>query len=449
MTGADLGLLWKARRLTIGVTQVDACEPLGGITVREQCTVSDILPIQGSYDKSSSVFTPVIPGGVVFGPPEGGPGSLGKPLRLSLPSSPKSGSLFGLSDSVCSCQNQRFFMLPSGKTAPFRAGMCRRQIITPDGIAKILKTPTGGAFFGSVMICGSVWTCPVCEALIMATRRHELQELIAVHSQHGRHLAMVTLTAPHGACTRLADFWPVFNQAVELFFRRRHVAGPLAAAGLIGRVGSVENTWGVANGWHNHRHELLFLKEDIDPAALKAALAGVWSRTFKGRGLRAPNFEHGLNIRRGDTVAGEYLTKIGSGLASELTLSSNKTPKWGRLGPWDIVRAWEQDPVGFAQGRELWREFVSASYRKKRLIGLSRLQDFYNLELSRRDALCAVEDSTDADVIALIGRDCWKVVCRLGLRDEVLQVAERAWESSGSLEVTTRAVIDFVLSIGE
>lgn len=381
---------------------------------------------------------------LIFGPPTGGPGSLGNTSRLFLTRPRKSGSLFPLSGACFACFGGGRIQMENKKTARYRAGMCRRTIITPDNVAKIYKAPNGGAFFGSVMVCNSVWTCPVCESLIMATRRHELQELIAVHTQYGRRLIMVTLTAPHGADTKLGHFWSKFNQAVELFFRQRTVTGLLAGAGYIGRVGSVENTWGESNGWHNHRHELVFLKDDLDPAALKLALAGVWSRACRSCGLKAPNFEHGLDIRRGDAVAGEYLTKINSGLASEMTLASNKTPKEGRLTPWDIVRTWSNNPDAFAQGRDLWRDFVSASYRKKRIIGLSRLQKFYGLELSRRDELCAVEDSTDASLIALLGQDFWKIICRLELRADVLAIAEKVWESSGSVDETTQAIIDFV-----
>lgn len=378
----------------------------------------------------------------------GSPGFLGNTSLLSLPKAHRIEGLYRLADMAFRVFGPGRIDLPGGKSARFRSGMCRRVIITPDGLAKIRQAPGGGMFFGGLLVCGAVWLCPICEALIMGERRAELGALLAVHAQYGRKVSMLTLTAPHGPGDRLSVFWPLFNKAIERFCRHRQIAGALNRAGLIGRVGSVETTWGHSAGWHYHRHELLFLQNGIDPEVFKVLAAPIWAQICIAVGLGKPSFQHGLNVRTGDDVAGDYLTKVNSGLAHEFTSAASKTAKRGRFGIWDIVREFAENPEGFPQGAELFREFAGASYRKKRLIGLSKLQDFYDMELSKRDALCAVESETDSVLIALVGKIYFSLACRLGVRGELLRVARIAAEAGKDLESASADILAFILSLG-
>lgn len=330
-----------------------------------------------------------------------------------------------------------------------RCSRCRRRIVF--GKKALISKSRGkpGAFFGNLEICSNLWLCPICEAIEMRTVRFRLQDVLAVHHQYGRSALLVTFTAPHGAGTDLASFWPAHNAAVEAFFRRREVIGTLKDLGFIGRVSAVENTWSDKNGWHNHRHELLLISKEADPAELKLAWAKLWKVAAYGRGLKSPTFARGLTVQI-DNTSGKYLTKIASGLACEMTMGSRKVAKEGGLTPWEIVARASESPASFKKFQRLFLEYARASKGKRRIWGIPKVERFYAVELARRreagDAL--VPEKEDAIVIASVGRDIWVRICALGLRFEVLDLAERVWDATGSQWRTTEAIIDFVLSLG-
>ena len=59
------------------------------------------------------------------------------------------------------------------------------------------------AFFKGLIVCASVWMCPVCAARISEKRRKELT--YAVNNWNG-FTALITYTASHNKHTRLAPF---------------------------------------------------------------------------------------------------------------------------------------------------------------------------------------------------------------------------------------------------
>nr|WP_045625976.1 protein rep [Vibrio parahaemolyticus] len=131
----------------------------------------------------------------------------------------------------------------------------------PRGYAGILKGDKGGAFFGGLVQCGSVWTCPVCGAKIAERRAGELREAMGIANRRGLHVSLVTMTVRHGIGDHISDLMPRLAKSQTSFWGRRKVKDTFSNFGLVGRVRSLEVTYG-SSGWHPHTHILVFSEKN-------------------------------------------------------------------------------------------------------------------------------------------------------------------------------------------
>lgn len=81
-------------------------------------------------------------------------------------------------------------ILPKSRTA-----LCLRTRIKGGGGVGVWKCEHAGtAHYSGLIVCGSVWTCPVCAAKISEKRRGELNAAIGQHQQSGGDVLLLTLT---------------------------------------------------------------------------------------------------------------------------------------------------------------------------------------------------------------------------------------------------------------
>jgi hypothetical protein len=216
------------------------------------------------------------------------------------------------------------------------------------------------AAYRGLTTCQSVWSCPVCSSKIAAHRAGEITHAIAQWRSEGGTALLLTFTARHTRDDRLADLVRAHLDAHRRFWAQRAVKQTLRSIGSIGRVMSFEITYGPQTGWHPHRHVLLFVRADADPANLQSVLAPEWSRAAARAGLDAHPV-YGLDVRGGH-AAGEYVAKLGL----EVALSVRKLGRNGRYGVWEVLAITDADR-GPAWARGVFRTYATTMRGKTHL----------------------------------------------------------------------------------
>lgn len=314
-------------------------------------------------------------------------------------------------------------ILPKSRTA-----LCLRTRIKGGEGVGVWKCECS-AHYSGLIVCGSVWTCPVCGAKISEKRRGELNAAIQQHKSRGGDVLLLTLTTPHVRGDDLAALVEQQAHALQSFFRQRAVKAILAEMCELGRVRAFEVTNGRKghdNGWHPHYHFLQFTKAGADAAQLmdwKTRLYLEWSKACQRAGLGVPSFKHGIDLRDG-SYAQKYVSKWG--LDSEMTKGHIKKAKAGGETPFDLLRAVLADPKD-RQAAALFAEFA-AVFKGKRQLSWSRgLKAMFDLE-EKTDEELAEEHSEEAQLLGIISVEQWRDVLRVEGRALVLELAAaRGW----------------------
>jgi hypothetical protein len=265
----------------------------------------------------------------------------------------------------------------------------------------------GNARLSNLYTCGSVWACPVCSARICEVRRDELSQAIGNWLQlEGNGINLITRTFPHGSDDDLVDLVERQAKAEQRFRNFKPVKAVYERLGKVGSITGTEVTWGQANGWHPHRHELVFLRGDLsaDRSAARI-LRKYWFRACLAEGLikldgtsrPVRNFlRYGIDVRDGKYAA-EYVAKYGRdsrwGASAELTKPHSKvgTRTGIRAASWaDDLHFTPFQILEWAAGGDgsalyLYREFV-AVFTGKRMLTWSR---------GLRDVLLPGDELTD------------------------------------------------------
>ena len=152
------------------------------------------------------------------------------------------------------------------------------------------------AGYSGVTLCGSVWACPRCSAVISQRRAEEIGRAVAECHTLGGSVYLLTLTIRHRRGDALAELFDAISKGWTAAFtgadwsgraeQRRERGGRVriipaqpgdaATFGVAGRVRSTEATVSLpgsgGHGWHLHFHALLFvegtlgagLRDDLD-----------------------------------------------------------------------------------------------------------------------------------------------------------------------------------------
>lgn len=313
----------------------------------------------------------------------------------------------------------------------FRTSLCMRAK-SFQRCPEIWRENEGGAcHFKGLQTCGSVWSCPVCSAKVSEVRRAELRAASEQHRAHGGHLMMWTFTTPHSEADDLS--WLVRSQTAALvkFWAHRSVKDLLAESGVIGKVRAFEVTHGrkrqVSNGWHPHFHYLIFIKAGavIDLPSLEESLFDVWRKVCKKAGLKAPSSTHGLKVDNGQKAA-EYVAKWGHeqqwGMHSEMTKSMIKTGKDKGETPFDLLRAFFDDPTD-KQAAALFREYSSVFRGKRQLTWSPGLKASFDLEELSDEDIASGGDAVSV-LLGSLSDDQWRDVLHVDARGQLLHIAE-------------------------
>ena len=235
---------------------------------------------------------------------------------------------------------------------------------------------TGRHFWSSLMTCKSVHLCPICSIRRRSFKAAEVQHCINGWLRDGGAVSLVTLTFPHRREDSLIDLTDRMLEANRSFIGHRTVREIWDCIGFFEAIRNIEFTWGTDNGFHPHTHQLWFTESEIDPDELKGSLFPQWEAACIRRGLRAPDYEHGMDIRCGESAA-EYLAKTGIGpdkdLAKEITHSHCKLARGERLTPMGITARLGDDPLYM----RLWCEYAVATHRRHVISRFPKLKNRY------------------------------------------------------------------------
>jgi hypothetical protein len=297
-----------------------------------------------------------------------------------------------------------------------RQRSCGRTVVGHE--AQLVRGPHGARFAG-LECCGSIWSCPVCSAKILAGRAEELTAALDQAHALGLQVAMVTLTMRHGRGDSLERCWDALSDAwAYASGRSSGVRRAKDAAGFVGFVRRVESTWGERSGWHAHVHALVF----VDPAEatstvtdLGLAMYAAWESRLARAGLTPLRDLGGLNVRELTLAAareeiGRYVSK-GAYTATEsaaLELAgAGKLGRRGNLTPWGILDAARQ---GDRRARALWAEWEETSLGRRALTWSVGLRDLLALPDEQDDDGLVADVDAAVEVVALWHRDDWPVV---------------------------------------
>lgn len=290
---------------------------------------------------------------------------------------------------------------------------------------------TGTARYRNLQTCASVWACPVCATRISETRSDELRNCIEQHEAAGGQVLLLTLTNPHTARDDLGDMLKAQSRAMSRFNGHRVAQLLWAEIGCIGTVRAWEVTHGRQraknNGWHPHFHILIFCRSGLDLDDLRPRIYAIWANCCRLAGLPIPSERHGITLEDGSRAA-EYVSK-GWGLDREMTKGHSKQTRPDDQGikgetPFDLLRAFFLDRD--KQAAALFREFALTFHGRRQLVYSKGLKAHFDLvEKTDSDILDDVEES--AVLLGSISLDQWRVICRLDVRGDVLELARHGW----------------------
>lgn len=309
-----------------------------------------------------------------------------------------------------------------------RVAICLRHQIDKYGDVDVFKhRSTQRAFYGGLMVCGSVWTCPVCASKISERRRLELKTAFKAHLDSGGYCTMVTLTFSHSARDKLDDLLIALGKSVNRFRSGKRYNNFRQEIGLIGSIRAFEITYG-ANGWHPHIHLLLMHTNEVEPwdmVELQDRLYSMWEGACAANDLDT-NRAHGLKLHDA-AEASTYIGKWGDlmdkpwGTDSEMTKANIKKGRSGNITPFDMLRAIVED--GDLEYETKFREYASATKGKQQLVWSPGLKDRFQID-DKTDEEVSTEKLEESDLLGRLSWQDWKFILHNNLRFELLQQVE-------------------------
>jgi len=318
--------------------------------------------------------------------------------------------------------------------AQWRVCSCCWRRVGSDGVAVLYAPEVKRATFGNLVVCASVWVCPLCSAKISERRKAEVAAAAELHRVAGGGLYMVTLTWAHHREDDLSSMLKRSRDALKRLREMRSYESRKAAFGYVGMIRALEVTHGESNGWHPHFHELWLVGSRLSERKLlawKKALFEEW-RTVCGRaGLGLPNERAGVDIRLAETAA-DYLAKWGKqqrwGVAGELAKAVSKKGGQKNRTPWELLRL-----AGEGNGRAagLWVSYADAFYGARQLFWTPGLKASMGVQ-EMSDEEIARKEEEQAELVCMVSPADWKLVLSqpYEARAHLLTQAERGGASA-------------------
>lgn len=300
-----------------------------------------------------------------------------------------------------------------------RVSMCLRRV-NGSAVSVLQHKQTSRAFYSGLMVCGSVWNCPVCAAKISEKRRKELKQAFESHKKDKGKIALLTLTFSHKRNEKLKDILDKFGLATQKFMSGRAFQNIRERMDLIGRIRVFEVTYG-NNGFHPHAHIALFYFNDVDLKILKKEMYSLWEKACIKVGLTV-NEKYGLDLQKGEE-AEKYLSKYGTwSLDQELSKAHIKRAKKDSLTPFDFLRKFlEKEDFKYLA---LFKEYAECFKGKRQIQWSQGLKKRFLLE-DKTDEQLVREKVEVSDLLGMLDYDTWKLILKFDNRSYFLDQCEK------------------------
>lgn len=271
------------------------------------------------------------------------------------------------------------------------------------------SSKTNLAYYGGLVICGSVWNCLPCASKISGGRAEEVRQAVDIWESRGGSVVMLTQTFPHYDGQECAALYDRYGKARKLQKNRKPYKRLMASLGLVGDINRTEVTTGL-NGWHIHSHTLLFFE---GPVLLQPwEIFKTWESACISAGLPAPSFEHGVKISTPQEMA-DYITKQGketSNWTIEAEMTKGHIKRGGREGltPFDLLRAYRD--TNNDRYSKLFVEYSQAFKGKRQLVWSPGLRDLLGMTKEKTDQELAESVDQLDQLFGMIPDKVWEYV---------------------------------------
>ena len=295
------------------------------------------------------------------------------------------------------------------------------------------------AFYGGVMVCGKVFTCPVCAAKVQERRRLEIAQAFDWAYENGKKVILVTITFPHQRNQSLSSLLKMQSKALMHFRKGSQWDKKKQRVGFDGMIRSLEVTHGESNGWHPHTHEAWIVNPDVDTEKFREWLVNRWFNVCLKAGLIDADYKkidhfykHSIQITDFASNS-DYLAKMDShkywGADAELAKSSVKQAKGKGRHPFELLNLADQ---GDYRSSKLFLEYAEGMRGKAQIFWSRGLKDRVLVE-DLTDEEIAQKKEDNADLLGHLSSDDWRFITRQKAQGFVLDLAE----TSGLLGVRT------------
>jgi hypothetical protein len=278
------------------------------------------------------------------------------------------------------------------------------------------------AHYSGLVVCASVWACPVCSAKITERRKLELERA----NTNGLSKFMVTYTLQHSRQDKLSKLTRDLAEGLRDMKHSRGYINLINDLQIVGTVTGAEVTVSNMNGWHPHKHALSFSslgQSQIKADELRAELSKLFIAAMEKRG-RYVSAVYGVDVKT-ENVINAYIAKIGDekqtwSLSAEIAKSPVKTGRDAdHFHPFELLDMYLAKNI-FA-GR-MFIEYAISMKSQKQLFYSRGLRDILGLGDELSDVEIAEQQEQDAVLLALIKPEHWKIILKHEKRGQLLEV---------------------------
>jgi len=331
-----------------------------------------------------------------------------------------------ISDKIRAIRSERYAMQSVARKAlpNERVSKCLRLVNNKSQVEVWKHLKTEKAFYNGLLVCGSVWICPICAAKISERRKLELGQAFDIYKAEKGHMAFLTLTFSHTKFDSLKEILDKFTQASKRFKSGKAYQTIKKLMGIEGTVKGLEVTYSDNNGFHPHSHEVIFYKNQCELEVIKKRLWLMWENACNKLGLKVSE-QYGLTLQSGED-ANDYLSKFGTGnwtLEQEMTKAHIKKGKNEKsLTPFDFLKWYLMTEDN--KYLKLFQEYAAVFKGKRQLVWSKGLKAKFLIE-EKSDEVLAKEKLEDADLLGLLTYDEWKFILKNDARAKFLDTVEK------------------------
>jgi len=329
---------------------------------------------------------------------------------------------------------------------PARIENCHR-LKRDRSIEVMMKKKPGAekAHYSTLQTCGSVWSCPVCSSIISEHRKNSLQTGFDLWRSLDscNTIIMITYTTPHYLFQSLEEVLRIQDAAIRIMQQQpqkrvkykvwRTIMDEME---MVGYFTGRENTFGLLNGWHPHRHTIYFTliatQEQLKRWQNELSLAFLFAFQKAGGSLkdaqafmlRAVRLDQ-INDDNGYNRIASYITTVEGDtwtLAREATKGITKTAKNGNITPFGMLSA-------IREGHELSRLF-SVKFYEYAVTMKGRKQFFPSPGIRK---ILRMDWKTDEEIMkelqggntyASFSDAIWNEINRLDIKGEIVELSK-------------------------